>query len=93
VCHAAQLVLLVLEQRVGCLRDEDLSAVPGSADAGSTVDGQAEVAVGGDRGVAGVDAHPHPDLESAGPVLLEQGALGGGRRQDGVLGTREDDEE
>jgi hypothetical protein len=57
--RAGQLLLLVLEKREGRWRDQDLTAVPGRTDARGAMYRKAEVAVGSERRVAGVDSHPH----------------------------------
>jgi hypothetical protein len=57
------------------------------------VDGDAEIPVIRDRGLTGVQAHPHPELAAIGPRMLRQRPLRGGRRDHGVLRPRECDEQ
>ena len=59
------------------LREQDLAAVAGAADPGRPMDVGADVlAVGVERPVAGVEAHPDPDLGAVRPGLGGEVALG-----------------
>ena len=85
-----ELVLGVLEQGMRRLREQDLPAVPGRADARRAMDGQAEVAVRVERCLAGVNAHPYSHVDPVGPrVLRERLARGHGGRH-GIAGAPED---
>ena len=55
-----ELLLLVLEQRPCRLREQDLPAVAGIADAGGAVDGEPDVLIADERRLARVDADPGP---------------------------------
>ena len=54
-----------LQQALRRLGEDDLAAVSGRADACGAVHVQSDVALGGDRGLARVDAHAHRDLQLA----------------------------
>ena len=59
------------------LREQDLAAVAGAADPGRPMDVGADVlAVRVERAVAGVEAHPDPDLGAVRPGLRGEVALG-----------------
>ncbi len=88
-----EVLLLVLEQRLGGLGEEDLAAVAGRPDARRAVDRKARVpAVGRDR-LPCVEPHPHPDRCAVGPLVGGKGelALDGGEQC--VPRARERDEE
>ena len=91
--RAGQLLLLVLEEREGRWRDQDLTAVAGRADAGGAVHRKPQVAVGRERRVTGVDPHPHSDRGPFRPCLFGQRALCSDGCLDGVLRAAERDEE
>ena len=57
------------------LGEQDLAAVPYRGHPGGAMDIQADQAVSGLRRLAGVDAHPHPDVLPAGPGVSLQGLL------------------
>ena len=82
-----QVLLLVLEQRLGRLRDEDLAAVAGGADACRAVHGEARVAAVGRARLAGVQTHAHLDLVAVRPGVREQRQLALDRGQEGVAGA------
>ena len=88
-----EVLLLVLEQRLGRLGDEDLPAVPGRPDPRSPMDGEAGVAPVGGHGLARVQAHANPDLNSLRPVVRHERALTLDRSEEGVARARERDEE
>ena len=56
-------------------------------------DVEAEVALAAHGRLAGVQAHPHPDVDPVGPVVLGVGALRLDRCRDGVAGTGKGEEE
>ena len=61
----------------GGLRDEDLPAVAGRADACRTMDVDAHVAGRGLGGLAGVDAHADADVGAVRPLVARDAALSG----------------
>ena len=63
-----ELVLGLLDERVRRRRDEDLPAARDPADPGGAVDGEAHVAAGGDRGLAGMHAHANSDPPALRPL-------------------------
>ena len=85
--------VLVLEHRVGGLRDENLAPDSCGTDARCSVDGEPVVLVRGDRRLACVDSHAHARLDPVGPVVPGERLLRGQRRERGVLGAPEGDEE
>ena len=64
--------------------DEHLAAVRGRADARGAMDVHADVVVGADLGLAGVQAHAHAQVHALGPGVGRQRTLRGHRRGDGV---------
>jgi hypothetical protein len=68
------------------LRDQDLAAVRDAGQPGGAVDVQAHQAGHGSGGLAGVDAHPDPDVLPARPGVGRQGPLDIHRR--GRAGSR-----
>jgi len=67
--------VLVLEQIARRVRDEHLAAVAGGADARAAVDADAYVALPGRRHLAGVDADPHAQRTTLGPVVPGERAV------------------
>ena len=88
-----EVALVVLEQRPGRLREQDLAAVAGVADPGGAVHGQPDVVVACGRRLAGVHADPHAHRRVLRPRVPRQSALRRDRRVDGVPGPAEGDEE
>ena len=84
---------LVREHRLGCLRQENLAAVPRRADPRRPVDAEPDVPLRGDGWLGGVHAHPHPYGNTVRPGVGSESTLRGERRGDGILGAAEDDEE
>ena len=76
---AGEVVCVVLEERDGRLRDQDLPAVSHCAQSRGPVDCEADVAPVGDLGRAGVEADPHAQLGAGRPRMLPQRPLGGDR--------------
>ena len=76
----------------GRCREQDLAAVARRADPRRAVDVDARVALVGDERLADVDSHPHPDVVTAGPGLLDQAPLGLDGGGDRVVERREGDE-
>src|ERR687886_664305 len=89
----AEVVLGLLDERVRRRRDEDLPAARDPADPGRPVDGEAHVAIGGDRRLTGVDAHAHADPSTLGPLGRLERPLALDRREDGVPRIAEDEED
>ena len=88
-----QVLLLVLEQRLGGLRNEDLPAVSGGSDPRGTVHGEAGIAASrGDR-LTRVQSHPHLDPHSVGPLVSGKRELALNCREEPVSGAGERDEE
>ena len=84
----------IVAQQLPCRRrDEHLAAVSGRGDARSAVDAEADVPFAADGRLAGVDAHPHPQLLAAGPVMGGKLALPVEGSSDGILGAPEGREE
>jgi hypothetical protein len=65
----------IAHQGGGGLRDQDLTAMPDGGQPGGAVDIQAHQAGRGPSGLAGVDAHPDPDLLPARPGMCRQRPL------------------
>ena len=86
LAEVAQLELAV-EERARRLRDDDLSAVAGRRDPSRLVHGEPDVPLVRQRGLAGVDAHPHPSQ------ARRRATLGVGSRSDGARGARKDNRE
>ena len=63
------------------------------ADPSRTVDAEPDVATVRSGRLTGVQSHPDADGHALGPAMACERALSGECRRDGVLGTREDDEE
>jgi hypothetical protein len=57
----AEIAEIAVDQLAGRLRQQDLAAVPGGGDPGRPVDVDPDVALVGDRRLAGVQADPHAD--------------------------------
>jgi hypothetical protein len=70
-----EVFLLVLEERLGRLRDEDLPAVPGRSDPRRAMDGKSRVAAVVRDRLAGVQAHPDLDLDIVRPRVREERTL------------------
>ena len=70
-----KVLLLVLQQRLGRLRDEYLPAVPGRSDARRAMDGKSRVAAVVRDRLACVQAHPDLDLDTVRPRMGEQREL------------------
>ena len=77
-------------RRVG---EEHLAAVPDAGDAAGAVNMESDVALGAEAGIAGVHAHPDPDLGVVRPRLAGERALGGQGGRDRAGRRREGDEE
>jgi len=60
---------LVADERAGRLRDEDLTAMPGGADARGANDVQPDVALVADGRLAGVQAHADAHVGAARPLV------------------------
>jgi hypothetical protein len=75
------------------LGKEHLPAVPGRADACSSVDVQTNIATGSDRGLTGVQCHAYTDLDSLRPGVSRDGALCRDSRYGGIRRTMKSDEE
>ena len=88
-----EVALVVLEQRPGRLREQDLAAVAGVADPGGAMHGQPDVVIACGRRLAGVHADPHAHGRVLRPRVRRQGALRRHRRVDGVPGAAKRDEE
>jgi hypothetical protein len=88
-----EVLLVVLEQRLGRLRDEDLTAMPGRSDPRRAMDGKSRVAAVVRDGLARVQAHPDFDLDTVRPPVGEQRELALDCCQERVAGAREGDEE
>ena len=84
---------LVPEQSPRRLGEEDLAAVPCGADARRADDVEPEIALIADRGLAGVQTHPHAHRLLLGPRVIGEGALSSDRAGDGVPRPRERVEE
>jgi hypothetical protein len=89
--HARGQVLLgqLLRRR----RQQHLAAVPGHPDPRRTMHTNPDIAIGAATRLAGVQPHPHPDLDARRPRLGEQVALRVDSRRNGVLRCLEGDEE
>ena len=85
--------LLVLDDRRGRLREENLPAVPGGHDSRGAVHPEADVVVVRDRRLTGVHAHPDPEPRVGGPGVSLEGLLGCHRSRNGILGARKGVEE
>jgi hypothetical protein len=83
----AEVARLDADEVVRRLREHDLTAVRGRADARGAVNVHPDVVVADDGRRSGVDPHPHAQRQSL------EGALTGRRRGDGVVGAREREEE
>src|SRR5262249_10276689 len=79
----------VAEELTGRLRNDDLSTVAGRADASGAMDSNADVPLAGRHGFAGMDSHPHPQVDFAGPPVSCERPLALKRRGDRVLGPSE----
>ena len=77
---ARSLRQVVSEQGPRRLREQDLAAVSRGADPGRADDVETEVTLVADRGLSGVQAHPHLHRHSLGPRVRRQLALGADRR-------------
>ena len=88
-----ELLLLVDEQRPRRLREQDLPAVAGVADAGGAVDGQSDVLIADERRLARVDADPDAQLHAVRPAVRGQRPLRRHRRVHGLPRPSESDEE
>src|SRR5207248_5732314 len=84
----AEILFLVLEQRLRRLRYEHLAAVPGCADAGGTVDSETRVLALASRGLARVNAHSHLNLHALGPSVRKKRQLSFNCREHSVARTR-----
>ena len=71
---------VVLDQRCGRGRDQDLPTVPDRCDAGCSVDVRSDVALVGDVGRPGVDPHAHADRSGREHLLRLGGGGNCGRR-------------
>ena len=81
------------DERRGRAGEQHLAAVARVTDAGRLVDGEADVAVGANVGLAGVQPHAHAHLGALGPLVLGEGPLGHAGGLDRCARTAEDDEE
>jgi len=88
-----EVLLLVVEQRLGRLRHEDLPAVPGGPDPGGAMDGKARVTTLRGDGLARVQAHADLDLDALRPRVGDERELRVDRCEHPVARAREDDEE
>jgi hypothetical protein len=88
-----QVLLLVFEQRLRCLRHEDLPSVAGGPDPGRTVNGKPGVASLGRHRMAGVQAHPHLDLHVVRPRVGEKRQLPLHGGEERLTRARKSDEE
>ena len=83
---------VVLDQRCGRGRDQDLPTVPGRRDAGCSVDVRSHVALVGDVGRPGVDPHAHADRSGRKHLLRLGGGgdcgRGGGEREEERVALR-----
>src|SRR5262245_50060065 len=84
---------VVLDKLAGRVREQHLSAMPGPADAGRTVDAETDVTALGGDGLARVDSHSHTELHSLGPPVPGERALRCDRRGDRIARAAEGDEE
>ena len=91
----AQVVHLeaLVQQRPGGLREQHLPAVRGRHHPRGVVDVQPHVVAPDDARLAGVQAHPHPDLGVRRPGVLGERALALGGRSSRVARRGEHDEE
>ena len=81
------------EQRTGRLREEDLPAPADRADPRRSHDVEPDVALLVNRGLAGVQPHPHAHLGTVGPPGRRMCALSLDRGDHGVARAREHEEE
>jgi hypothetical protein len=77
---------VVLHQLSRGLGKEHLAAVPGSGEAGPSMNVHPGVAFCGSERLAGMNSHPHPHRSR------DESALGIGRGSDGICGSGESDE-
>ena len=84
---------LLGEQPAGRVRDENLAAMAGGADARGTMDADPDVSSSGRPGVAGVDPHPHSQLPALRPALGRERPLPVQGGRDSVARRGERDEE
>ena len=84
---------VVPDQRPRRLGEEDLAAVARRADPGCADDVEPEVPLLADRGLAGVQPHPHPHRRAVGPLVGLERALGRDRGANGIAGAPERVEE
>ena len=92
LARARSLGQVALEQGVRRVREEHLAAVAGIADPGRPVHVEADIAILGDHGLAGVDPHANADIRRLGPVVPRDAPLGVGRRGDRLARPSEDPE-
>jgi hypothetical protein len=90
---SGDLLLLVREEVLGCLGDEDLSAVRRRRNPRRSVDGDTAVASVDRRRLAGVDTHPHSNIHGLRPVVCCERPLSFHGREDSITGAGEGDEE
>jgi hypothetical protein len=76
-----------------CRREQDLATVAGGHDARCAVDAEPDVVGLGERGLARMQSHPHPENGPLRPRVLGKRTLAVGGGGDRVLGPSEDDEE
>src|SRR3954447_15216725 len=81
------------DERRGRARKQHLAAVARVAAPPGLVDRVADVPVGADARLAGVEAHAHAQLDAFRPLVLRERALAGAYRRDRRARAAEDDEE
>ncbi len=90
---AGALRQVVPDQRARRLREEDLAAVARRADPSRADDIEPEVPLLADRGLTGVQPHPHPHGGAVGPLVCLERALGRDGGANGIAGASERVEE
>jgi hypothetical protein len=88
-----QVLLLVLEQRLGRLRNEDLPAVSSGSDPSGTVDCEAGIAAAGGDCLTRVQSHPYLDSHVVRPLVSRKRELAIHCREEPVSGAGKRDEE
>ena len=87
-----EILFLVLEQRLRRLRYEHLTAMPGCANAGGTVNGKTRVLALASRGLTGMNSHPHLNPHALGPFVRKECQLRFNSSENRVARAREGNE-